>query len=293
MTILIYRDIAFANIQEMIYGISSRLVGSGTWTNVAWSNGTSRVALAGPASASDLSVNNSWVVNQHTASGRKFGFQKTAVASGTFQYTDGIHALSAGSASVMDNNATYTKSLRSAAPIYPSSGTTTTKMQMVLDTATSSWWAFIRRSPFVGGSTDACAIFGMEQFTDVQWSANGDPCIASCTWDDANNVSAQLFSNAGVWLRFGIAGEAWAGNGVLENPGGVCGNTTVSPGGGDYLYALRWVCTSLPGPLGLSNLMQGLQPYRAPTTVVSASTYADRAAFGRIVLPNDGVPLAS
>ncbi len=295
MAIVIYRDIACANGHEAIYAILSRMVLNG-WTTVASSDGTTRGTSA-PGSAATLNNSNAWWLLNHTASGRKLGIQRKADSNTwTIQVTPPGKALSTGSASTMDSNASYTKSQLSNTQMYPSTGTTNTKLHLVIDDATANWIALLRRTPHPGTTYDACTILGGSEYTDQGWPANGDPYVTTFYFDDSNRVGAAPFL-AGVrnysWLRFGVSGEAWNGSTALESPGGGCGHTTTSPSGTDLLLELRWTNTSLPGVLGTAPLIRGLQPYREPTVGVDSGGTLNWAAFGPIAVPNDGIALTS
>lgn len=295
MANVIYRDVACTNGHEAIYAILSRLVLNG-WTTVASSDGTTRGTSA-PGSAAALNASNAWWLLNHTASGRKLGVQRKADSNTwTIQVTPGGYALTTGSGSAMDSHATYTKPICNNAQRYPSSATTATKLHLVVSDSAASFCAVLRRTPFVGGSTDACSILSVDVFTDVQWSSNPDPCVYTSTYSDTNGAGANPLSGSSfnyAWYRLGIAGETWSGQCYLENPGTACGNATSSPGGTDQLYELRWCLNALPGPLGKSTIYRGLQPYRTPITGVDSGGTLTWAAFGGVAVPNDGVALGS
>ena len=59
MTMQISRDIACTSGHEAAYALYTALVAHG-WTAVAWSDGTTRAAGAGPASAANLSAASAW-----------------------------------------------------------------------------------------------------------------------------------------------------------------------------------------------------------------------------------------
>jgi hypothetical protein len=294
MANVIYRDIACANGHEYHYAILSRLVLNG-WTTVASSDGTTRTTSA-PAAATDLNAANAWWVIQHTASGRKLAVKRRG-DSNTWDHsvTPGGYALSTGNATTPDNNATYTKTISSNAQRYPSSATTNTKLHLVVSDSSASFCALLRRTPFVGGSTDGCSLLSFDTFSDVQWPGNPDPCVYTSTYSDSNAVGTSLLGSSPNfgWVRLGIAGEAWSGQCYLENPGTACGSTTSSPGGTDQLYEVRWCLSVLPGPLGKSGLYRGLQPYRTPITGVDSGGTLTHAAFGSVAIPNDGTALGS
>jgi hypothetical protein len=296
MANIIYRDIACANGHEYHYAILSRLLLNG-WTTVAWSNGSTRTAGASPAAATDLNAANAWWVIQHTMSGRKLHIKRRADSNTwDIQVTPGGYALTTGTSTTPDNNASYTKFICNNRQSYPSTGTTATKLHLVVSDSSAAFQSRLRRTPFVGGSTASCTILNFGVFTDVQWSSNPDPCVYTSIFDDANNADANLFTTSNysfAWVRLGIAGEAWVGNVFFENPGTCCGSGTSSPGGTDQLYELRWCTTSLPGPLGKATQLWGLQPYRAPTTGVDSGGTLTHAAFGYDAIPNDGVALGS
>jgi hypothetical protein len=295
MANVIYRDIACANGHEYHYAILSRLVLNG-WTTVASSDGTTRTTSA-PGSAATLNNTNAWWLVQHTASGRKLSVKRRADSNTwDIQVTPGGYALTTGSATAPDSNATYTKLVCNNAQRYPSSATTTTKLHLVVSDSSASFCALLRRTPFVGGSTDGCSLLSFDTFSDVQWPGNPDPCVYTSTYSDSNVVGTNPLSGSSfnfAWYRLGIAGEAWSGQCYLENPGTACGSTTSSPGGTDQLYEVRWCLNALPGPLGKSGLYRGLQPYRTPITGVDSGGTLTHAAFGSVAIPNDGTALGS
>ena len=296
MANVIYRDVACANGHEYHYAILSRLLLNG-WTTVAWSNGSTRTGGASPAAATDLNAANAWWVIQHTASGRKLHIKRRADHNTwDISVTPGGYALTTGSATAYDNNSTYTRLICNNATRYPWSGTTATKLHLVIDDASASFQSRLRRTPFVGGGTASCTILAFGTFTDVQWSSNPDPCVYTSIFDDSNNADANLFATSSfnfAWGRLGIAGEVWLNSVFFENPGTACGNGTVSPGGVDQLYELRWCCVGLPGPFGKATQVWGLQPYRSPTTGVDSGGTLTHAAFGSVAIPNDGTALGS
>lgn len=295
MANIIYRDVACANGHEYHYAILSRLVLNG-WTTVASSDGTTRTASA-PGSAATLNNTNAWWLVQHTASGRKLAVKRRGDSNTWDHYvTAGGYALSTGNATTPDNNATYTKTISSNAQRYPSSATTTTKLHLVVSDSSASFCAILRRTPFVGGATDGCSILAFDAMTDVQWSSNPDPCVYLSSYRDDNAIGLNTLVTLGYnfgWVRLGIAGEAWTGTYFLENPGSACGSGSISPGGTDQLYELRWCSNSLPGPLGKSTIFRGLQPYRTPVTGVDSGGTLTWAAFGHVAVPNDGTALGS
>ena len=296
MANVIYRDLACTNGHEYHYAILSRLLLNG-WATVAWSNGSTRTGGASPAAAADLNAANAWWVIQHTASGRKLHIKRRA-DSNTWDVaiTPGGYALTTGSATAYDSNASYTKVICNNRQSYPSSGTTATKLHFVVDDVSGAFAAHLRRTPNVGGSSASCSILAFSVFVDVQWSSNPDPCVYTSIFDDSNNAEANFFSFYSfhfAWFRLGISGEGWATNVFLENPGNACGSGSSSPGGTDQLYELRWVCTSLPGPFGKDVLHRGLQPYRNPVIGVDSGGTLTWAACGSLAVPNDGVALGS
>lgn len=296
MTMQISRDIACTSGHEAAYALYTALVAHG-WTAVAWSDGTTRAAGAGPASAANLSAASAWFVVRHAATGRKFSYKRDAstATSCQFQYTDGAVSLSAGNASTPDNHATYTKTFFASGQWYPVSGTTTTKAHLVVDDASASFVMLLRRTPYAGG--DCCAYVGMETVTPLTWAANPDPHVVFARYSDANTAGTGLYqANAGnvAWYKRGISGEAWSlGWWSLENPAGVAGGAA-DPSGTDTEYEARWI--SIYGynfVLGKSALFRLLQPYCAPTTGMDGATNFARAAFGPVTVPNDGVALGS
>jgi len=293
MANVIYRDIDCANGHAAIYAILSRLVLNG-WTTVASSDGSSRTTSA-PGSAASLNNSDAWWLVQHTASGRKLGIQrKTDSNTWTVQVTPGGYSLSTGSATAMDSHATYTKSLRSSYQCYPSTGTTATKLHMVVDDARCGFVAFLRRTPLPGG-LDGCFGLVVEDFTDLTWPANPDPCVYAAVFRNGDDLGAGLLGlSFGCWYKLGIGGEIWytASTG-LENPGSVCGSGTASPSGTDQLLELRWANGGAVVLYGKSTLIRGLQPYRSTTVGVDSGGTLNWAAFGAIAVPNDGTALGS
>ncbi len=296
MTMQISRDIACTSGHEAAYALYTALVAHG-WTAVAWSDGTTRAAGAGPASAANLSAASAWFVVQHAATGRKFSYKRDAstATSCQFQYTDGAVSLSAGNASTPDNHATYTKTFFGSGQWYPVSGTTTTKAHLVVDDASASFVMLLRRTPYAGG--DCCAYVGMETVTPLTWAANPDPHVMFAQYNNSNTAGTAPYTpNAGnvAWYKRGISGEAWwVGQWYLENPAGVAGGAA-DPSGTDTEYEARWICTAgISFVLGKSVLFRLLQPYRSPTTGLDGSGNFSRAAFGPVTVPNDGVALGS
>lgn len=295
MANVIYRDIACANGHEAIYAVLSRLILNG-WTTVASSDGVTRTTGA-PANAAALNATSAWWLIEHTVSGRKFSIKRRANSyTWDIQVTPGGYALTTGDATTPDNNSTYTKHIANDVQRYPSTGTTDTLLHLVVSDSSASFQARFRRTPFVGGSSDSCTTFGLDVVTDIQWAENPDPCVYSSMYRDDNVSSARLFETSEFnfgWVRLGITGETWYTSWYLENPGSACGSGTVSPSGDDLLYELRWCNNSLPGPLGKSLMLKGLQPYRTPTVGVDSGSTLNYAAFGGITIPNDGVALGS
>lgn len=294
MTMQISRDVACTSLSEAAFELYTRLIAHG-WTAVAWSDGTTRTAGAGPASAANLSAASAWFVVQHTATARKFSFKRDAstATSCQFQYTDGAVSLSAGNASTPDNHATYTKAFFASAQWYPTTGTTATKAHTVVDDATASFVMLLRRTPYADG--DCCAYVGMETVTPLTWAANPDPHVMFARYSNSNLAgTGPHTANAGnvAWYKRGISGEAWSsGQWYLENPGGVAGGAA-DPSGTDTEYEARWTYSG-GFVLGKSALFRLLQPYRAPTTGMDSATNFARAAFGPVTVPNDGVALGS
>lgn len=296
MTMQISRDVACASGHEAAYALYTALVANG-WAAVAWSDGTTRTAGAGPASAANLSAASAWFVVQHVATGRKFSYKRDAstATSCQFQYTDGAVSLSAGNASTPDNHATYTKAFFTSGQWYPVSGTTTTKAHLVVDDATASFVMVLRRTPFAGG--DCCSYVAFDQVTPLTWTANPEPLIASARFDNANTAGTGPFNpnqgNTG-WYKRGISGEAWSSTQwFLENPFALAGSATADPSGTDTEYEVRWGQSSAVFLLGKSTMFRGLQPYRSPIVGMDGGTNFSRAAFGGFTVANDGTALGS
>lgn len=294
MANVVYRDVAASDGHTVIYEILSKAVLNG-WTTVASSDGTTRTTSA-PGSASTLNNTNAWWLIQHTGSGRKLGMQRKADSNTfTIQVTPGSRSLTTGNATTMDSNATYTKTIRSDAQCYPTASTTTTKIHIVVSDSSCGLHVNLRRSPYVG-SNDCCFILHIEEFTDLTWSSNPDPCAYIAIWRDDNIASSYMFAAGGgtsIWYKMGLAGEAWGTLTQFENPGSICGSGTAAPSGVDQLVELRWVDVYKVVVWGKSNLIRGLQPYRAPTVGIDSGGTLNWAAMGWFAVPNDGVALTS
>lgn len=289
MAQVIYRDVACTTGPEALYAIVSRLLLNG-WTTVAASNGSVR-NTSDPASAAHFNAASAFWVGNHTASGRKLGLQRTTNAyDWRVEMTPAGKALSGGNATTMDTNASYSK-VRVNGQMYPTGGTTNTKLHLVADDAACKFVALLRRSPLPGG--DACNAILMEEFVDPTWPGNGDQCIYMAVFRDDNTIGPYFFSAAhGVWYKYGISGETWAPQACLENPGNICGNTA-SPSGVDQLLELRWNNTTYQVLYGKSTLIRGLCPSRSPIVGVDSGGTLTWAAFGAIAVPNDGIALTS
>ncbi len=294
MANVIYRDIDCANGHELIYAILSRLVLNG-WATVASSDGTTRGTSA-PGSAAALNNTDAWWLVNHVASGRKVGIQRKADSNAwTIKVTPPGYSLTTGDATTMDAHASYTKNIVNDAQRYPSSGTTTSKLHLVVDDARCAFYAGARRSPH--GSGDNVFHLLVEAFTDVTWSANPDACYYCTAFGDDNSASSYLFAAGGgnyLWHRLGITDEQWNALNAFENPGGVCGTGTAAPSGEDQLLELRMMNNSNPYILfGKSGLIRGLWPYRSPPLGVDSGGTLNWAAMGHIAVPNDGTALGS
>lgn len=299
MANVIYRDVVCSTGYEYHYAVLSRLLLNG-WESLAWSNGSTRVGGgAAPASAADLNAANAWWQIKHTASGRRFSVKRRGASHlWDYRYIDGIvPSLTTGDATTPDYTAdgTYTRLFRNDVQFYPTTGTTATKLHLVVDNAACKFIALLRRSPYVGGS--ACSILLMEAYTDEVWAANPDPCwVLGGFADDNTVVNSYLWSTTyagGMWHKRGISGQTWKEYGMgIENPWGV-GGGAATPDGQDRLYEARFGGDWLPGPMGKSTLIRLLNPFRAPTVGIDAGAELNWAAFGQIAVPNDGVALVS
>jgi hypothetical protein len=293
MTLNVYRDTAASTGHASIFELVTRLLANG-WTTVSYSDGTTRTATTADCpSAATLNASSAYVVLTHTSTGMKLGLQRKADSNTwTIQITEGGQALSGGNATTMESNATYTKTLLSNAQLYPSTGTTTTKLHTVVDNASASFVIMGRRSPFVGGS--CCFYIYLDYFTPLTWSANPQPWIAGVKFDNSDVASAALVSAGGVnyaWYKRGISGESWVTSWALENPASVAGSGTADPSGSDVEFEARWVGSNTV--LGKSTLFKLVQPYRTPTGGMDSGTSYARAAFGQVTVANDGTALAS
>lgn len=294
MTITAYRDIAASNGHTAAYELAARLLLNG-WTTYAKSDGTTRTTSVDLTSAAELNASGAFVIMVHTVTGLKYGMQRKADSNTwTHQVTEGGQALSGGNATTMDSNATYTKTLLSNSQWYPSTGTTTTKLHIVCDSATASFAIFVRRTPFVGGSTSACAYAFVDYVTPATWSANPQPWVAGAIFANGDTAPASLIGgNSSGWYKRGGSGETWSGSWVLENPGSVAGSATTDPSGSDCEFETRWANTNVVEVRGKSVLFRLVQPYRTPTGGMDGGASFARAAFGQVTVANDGTALAS
>ena len=295
MAFSVYRDVAASTGHATAFELATDLLANG-WTTVSYSDGTTRTATtANCPSAATLNNANAYTVLTHTSTGIKLGIQRKADSNTfTIQITEGGQALSGGNATTMESNATYTKTLLSNAQLYPSTGTTTTKLHIVADNATPSFCIKGRRTPFVGGSTSCCFYIYLDYFTPLTWSANPQPWIAGVKFDNNDNAPAALITNSGsnnAWYKRGISGESWVTSWSLENPASVAGSSTADASGSDIEFEVRWVGYNTV--LGKSTLFKLVQPYRTPTGGMDSGTSYARAAFGQVTVANDGTALAS
>lgn len=298
MTLNVYRDIAASNGHTQAYELVTRLDSNG-WDPVSYSDGTTRTATgAAVPSAATLNNANAYVVMSHNATGMKLGIQRKADSNTfTIQVTEGGVSLTGGNATTMESHATYTKTILSNSQIYPSTGTTTLKMHIVVDDASPSFVLFGRRTPFVGGSTSACTMIFLDYVTPLTWSANPQPWVAGVKFDNGDIAPALLINGGGggnsAWYKRGISGENWVTSWALENPGSVAGNGTSDPSGSDVEYAARWQASYCNSILGTSTLFKLLQPFRSPITGVDSGATLNRAAFGQVSVASDGTALGS
>ncbi len=163
MTLNVYRDIAASNGHTQAYELVTRLLANG-WTTVSYSDGTTRTATTADCpSAATLNASSAYVVLTHTSTGMKLGLQREADSNTwTIRVTEGGVSLTGGNATTMESHATYTKTILGNYLIYPSTGTTTLKLHIVVDDASPSFVLFGRRTPFVGGSTSACTMIFLD-----------------------------------------------------------------------------------------------------------------------------------
>lgn len=289
-----YQDIASTNGHTRAYETSARMLLHG-WTTYAKSDGTTRTTSTNLTSAAELNASNAFVLLVHTATGFKLGMQRKADSNTwTVQVTEGGQSLSGGNATTMDSNATYTKTFLSNAQWYPSTGTTNTKLHIVVDDASPSIFEIARRTPFVGGSTSGCSMLMIEWLTPMTWAANPQPWVGCAKFDNSDIVAAQLTTavNSG-WYKRGISGESFSATWILNNPGNIAGSATADPGGSDIEVEGVWVSTSLNAILGKSALFRLLQPFRSPITGVDSGATLNRAAFGQVTTVANGTALAS
>ena len=293
MTLNVYRDIAASNGHTQAYELVTRLDSNG-WDPVSYSDGTTRTATgAAVPSAATLNASSAYVVLTHTSTGMKLGLQRKADSNTwTIQVTEGGVSLTGGNATTMESHATYTKTILGNYLIYPSTGTTTLKLHIVVDDASPSFVLFGRRTPFVGGSTSACTMIFLDYVTPLTWSANPQPWVAFASYSSGDTVAAGLTgNNSQGWYKRGISGEGFSTSWALENPGTVAGSGTSDPSGSDVEFEARWVGSNMV--LGKSTLFKLVQPYRTPTGGMDSGTSFARAAFGQVTVANDGTALAS
>ncbi len=295
MTLTAYRDTAAATGHAAVFELVTRLLANG-WTTVSYSDGTTRTATtANCPSATTLNNANAYTVLVHTSTGIKFGVQrKTDSNTWTIQITEGGQSLTGGNATTMESHAAYTKTLLFWGQLYPSTGTTATKLHTVADGASPSFVIVGRRTPFVGGSTSAVFYIFLDYLTPLTWSANPQPWVAGVNFANNDSAPAALISTVGGnsgWYKRGISGETWSTSFALENPGTVAGSSTSDPSGSDVELETRWIVSN--HVLGKSTLFKLVQPYRTPTGGMDSGSSFARAAFGQVTIVNDGTALAS
>ncbi len=299
MATVIYRDLACASGQEFVFKIFSRLVSNG-YQSISWSDGTTRTGSgAAPAAASDLSASDSWWVIKHSTSNRHYTVKNTSSGvNWIMSYTPYNKSISAGDATTPDNHASYTKNLIDNQK-YPNSGTTDIKLHLVIDSVTGTFYAFGRRTPFVGGDTAACIVMFSEIFTPLTWPDDPEPVVTGFHFNDNNNAQSGIvdscpFNRFGKWRRYGISGETWENGTILfSSLFSAAGNTTLNPSGQDVLYDADYGDSNMPGPIGKSSMLKMINPYRSPIVGVDSGGELNWAAFGQFAIPNDGIALGS
>jgi len=291
MAVNVYRDISCSTDADAAYEIWLRLTSNG-YVASSWSNGTTRVAGAGPASASDLSATNSYWVVRFSTNGRWITLKRTAANTWLVEYTTADGTMAGGNGTTPDRDATLTKIWLNSAQIYPSSGVTATKLHTVVNNVTGSFACWGRRTPNVGGNTDGCFAVFLDIYTPGPWTANPDPAMGAAAFNNNNTVTYTIMANVQGWYAKGLSGASFKTNNVMDNPGGVNGNSTADPTGQDIEYEVRWT-NSVPVIYGVSSIFRALQPYRNPIVGIDSGAVLNRAAFGGITVANDGVALTS
>ncbi len=291
MAINVYRDTNCTTDAAAAYELYRCLKLNG-YTDTAWSNGTTRVAGAGPSSASDLSATNSYWIVRFSTNGRWFTVKRTAANNWLVEYTSADGTMANGTGTTPDRDGTLTKIWLYASQIYPSTSTTTTKTHTVVNNANGSFAFFIRRSPNVGGSTDACAAIFLDIYTPGPWVSNPDPAMGAAVFSNGNTAGSVLGSGAiNGWDRKGLAGAIYRTNCIFDIPTNVMGSSTSDPTGQDVDYELRY--TNVGTMFGVASILRGLQPYRNPIIGIDSGGNLTRAAFGAVTVANDGVALGT
>lgn len=307
MTLQVYRDVTAADGCEALAKLVFQLVADG-FSYVAHStgNGGSRLTSL-PATAADLATDlrtahSAWVCVSRGS--RSWSWQRSTgvnpdYRAWKYEYT-ASGALSAGSATTPDRNASTSQKVagdyfRTA---FPGSGTGGSAVNdamlchFVIDDAGPTFFMGHRRTPLPGGNVALCGYYFCDELVDPVWAANTDPIVCGGGGADNNVFEAQLvasFYNS-AWYKHLISGAAWVGV-SLENPGSVAGHGTADAGGIDVEYAARWV--SAASVYGTSRIFRLLQPYRTPVVGIDSGATLDRAAFGYVTVPNDGIALGS
>jgi hypothetical protein len=292
MSVSVYRDISCLTDAETAFELWTRLTSNG-YVASSWSNGTTRVAGAGPASASDLSATNSYWVVRFSTNGRWVTVKRSAANNWLVEYTSADGTMAGGNGTTPDRDATLTKIWLNSTQIYPSSGVTATKLHTVVNNANGSFACIGRRTPNVGGSTDACFIVFLDIYTPGPWSSNPDPAMGGAIFNNNNTAASTLMGNVSGWYAKGLGGASYKTNNLVDNPGNTLGSATADPAGQDIDYEIRWTNATTPVIYGISSIFRGLQPYRNPIVGIDSGGTLTRAAFGGLTVLNDGVALTS
>ena len=307
MTLQVYRDVTAADGCEALAKLVFQLVADG-FSYVAHStgNGGSRLTSL-PATAADLATDlrtahSAWVCVSRGS--RAWSWQRSTgvnpdYRSWRYEYT-ASGALSAGSATTPDRNATTSKYVSDNyfRVAFPGSGTggsavnAAMLLHIIVDDAGPTFFMGQRRTPLPVGNVALAGYYFCDELVDPVWAGNTDPIVCGGGGLDNNVFEAQIVSGgfSQAWKAYGLGGAAWTGV-ALENPGSVGGNTSADVGGIDIEYAARWQSPAVV--YGTSRLFRLLQPYRTPVVGIDSGATLNRAAFGCVTVPNDGVALGS
>lgn len=309
MTLNVYRDVTAADGCEALAKLVFQLVADG-FTYVAHSTGNGGARSTSiPATAADLATDlrtahSAWVCVSRGS--RAWSWQRSTQVnpdyrSWKYEYT-ASGALSAGTATAPDRNATTSQQVsgnwfRTAFPGSGSgSGTVNDAMKchFVIDDSGPTFFAGFRRTPLPAGNVGLAGFYFCDELVDPVWAGNADPIVCGGGGEDNNTFEAQLLSGSAfytnTWKAYGLGGATWTPT-SLENPGSVGGNATMDPGGIDVEYEARWFSSATI--YGTSRIFRLLQPYRTPIIGIDSGATLNRAAFGNVTVPNDGVALGT